>query len=568
MPIGKFLLLTVSIIISITINYSLIKDDYNHIYILYWFTSIVLLLLASLPKDILKQGFKVKKLLNKKAFAKGLLILFILLIPAIIRIINIDSERIHADEFIPAYYSAHYDFDNTNFFGGVPPQKGWVTQFPSPYFVLQALFFKFFGENPLSVKLSTMPYSFIVTVFLYLIVKEIFTKRLALISAMLYAFLSPSLYLETFGLHFISSTAIFISFFFVALLLLKKGNPFLAAILGILTGLCYLFYTSSYIALPVALIFFLALFIKGNRILALRSFLIFILAFFITFGPFATQALSHENYFIERYNQVKLIQGEWSSVDIKTEKSIANQTIKKSLADSVYSLFKDGIGGHGGYEFGRLALFNRLSFYLFLLGLVGALIIIFKRIEIFFVLFVILISFFSGMVLTIQPPAFHRFSIAFPFLVIIMAIPFYWIFSLKNLGNKTKLIASSFLIIIFTLSNLNHFNLAVQNDLSSHREDLDDVKVIRFIQNSFPKRKIYVAAFPTFALEKIFYFFDKSINITSDFHDNLLQNFNPNEKYVYIIIFPDTYEEMFKSKDSKGRIIRGVATKYKSILVN
>lgn len=569
MTLRKISLLTTSILLSVTVNFLLSKGIYQHIFILFWILAIIFLLSALAPQFQLEQFFLKRKLLDKKFLANKMLLLLLFLFPVAFRASYIDSERIHADGFITAYFSANYDFTNTNFFAGVPPQKGWVTQFPSIFFILQAAFFKLFGENPQTARLSTLPYVFIVAIFTYLIVKEIFNRKIALLSILMYNFFAVSLYLETLGLHFISSTAIFSSFFFVALAFLKKRNLFLAALLGVLTGFCYLLYTSSYMAFPLTIFIFVALFLKkGQRQSTINNFLVFLLAFSVTFGPFATGALKHGNYFLERYNQVKLVRSQGSITENSNPGTQQFLVVKKSLKDSLSSLYKDGIGGHGGYEFGRLALFDRFSFYLFVLGLIGALAMMLKRRELAFLVLVIIISFLFGMVLTIQPPAYHRFSVAFPFLIVVMTIPLYWIFSINRLSEKSKYTLALFLVGVYSFANLSHFNRAIRQDLVNQREDLDDVKIIRFIQKNFPNRKIYIAAFPSFALEKVFYFYDKNIKIKSDFHDNLLRQFNRYEKYVYIILFPEEYERLFLEKDKQGRIIRGAANKYSSIFAN
>ena len=88
-------------------------------------------------------------------------------------------------------------------------------------------------------------------------------------------------------------------------------------------------------------------------------------------------------------------------------------------------------------------------------------------------------------------------------------------------------------------------------------KDKPEFKMGYYITNNYPDRKVYVAAYTTHALQKIFYFFE-SKNMKKaevDYHDSLLERFNPSEKYVYAIIFPDSFNKIFEEKDKRGRII-------------
>jgi hypothetical protein len=59
--------------------------------------------------------------------------------------------------------------------------------------------------------------------FLYAIARELLDERAAVLSVVLYAFFGPSVYLETLGLHFVSSTAVFLAFFYFSLRELREG---------------------------------------------------------------------------------------------------------------------------------------------------------------------------------------------------------------------------------------------------------------------------------------------------------------------------------------------------------
>lgn len=555
--------LVFSLILTLVVNLAVLNDVYNHLLVLLWLLSLALIIIPFLPK-LKHRHYR----FNLKA--GYLLVGFLLLLPVLIRIVNIDIERIHDDEFIPAYFSAHYDLKNTNFFAAIPTEKGWVTQFPSPYFVFQKLFFMFFGESPLTVKLSVMPYVLTVSLLLFLIVKKLFNFETAMISLVLYSFFAPALYLETLGLHFISSSAVFLIFFYLAILVRRQNRPFFAVLAGIFAGFCYLFYTSSYIALPFLFLFYGDLLLREReRTQTLRNLALSVLAFLIVISPFVSFAYRFKNpYFLERHNQVNILTGQWSAAKEEGPSILkATSILRKSFLDSLSSFYQDDIGGHGGYEFGRLAFFERFSLFLFILGFAISLAIMKGKPEVLFILLVILVSFVGGMVLTIQPPAFHRFSLAYPFIVIIFSLPFYIFLSVRRKDRPVTYLLVFLVLFIFVVANRQYFLKSIKRDIKNNREDLKDIKVIKYIEQYYPERKVYIAAFPTHGLGRVFYFFERSKKVEVDYHDTLISKINPEEKYLYIILFPDQFNEKFKEADENGRIIDDVVDKY-SLFVN
>ena len=158
----------------------------------------------------------------------------------------------------------------------------------------------------------------------------------------------------------------------------------------------------------------------------------------------------------------------------------------------------------------------------------------------------------TGMVLTIPPPAYHRFSIAFPFLVILMTLPFSLLLRLPGLPASNRNALAAGLLLVFACVNQRQFAEAVFRDRPS-----DDLRLSELINQRFGGRKLYVAAFQSFAFQKIFFFRDKWKNrpVESAYHSTLLQKFNRREKYVYVMIFADEFRKPFERADSSGRFI-------------
>lgn len=539
---------SISLLLSLYVSYKIYSNEYSHSLIFIWLLSILLIMIA----------FGVLNIIKKIHFSKRWIFLMVVLsLPIIVRVSNYNLNRIHGDDLITAYFSAQYDFDKINFFSVIPQERGdWVCQFPTVFFVIQKIFFTFFGENLLTIKLSVTPYIFIVSLMIFLIVKKILNEKTALISIIIYSFFAPSLYLETLGLHFISSTVMFLIFFYFLILSIKAEKIIYPLLTGIFGAFCYLFYTSSYIALPILAFSYFIQFITKRRFTISKYFLISILSFLITISPFITYAYKYDGYFSQRINQVSLLNGEWSGAKDRIKNGEHPLTIiKENLILSFKSLYTDGIGGHGGYSFGNFAFFDRFTLALFIIGTLSGLLLLFKykKTEIALLYSIVIISFFTAIVLTIPPPAYHRFSIVFPFLVIIISFPFFIILSLRRINNLFKYSVILSVVLIYIMINQSYFLSSVMSEEYHEQLALSD-----FINQRFDKRNIYVAAFPAYAFEKIYYFTEnkKAISIQSDYHINLIRRFNPNEKYLYIILFPDNFDDKFLQLDKKGELVK------------
>lgn len=500
-----------------------------------WIASILFIITISLVKKPLHIP---RITLGWRTFA----ILGIILLPAIVRILLYQPNRIHGDDLLTASFSLDYRPLTTPFFAGVPVSTDWVASFPAPYFLFQKIFLRIFGASVLTVKLSIVPYILIVSTMTYLIGAHIFNPFTGAIAVALYAFMAISLYLETLGLHFISSTAIFMIFFYAMLRSIHSTKPFWPTITGILCASCYFFYTSSYIALPILLVGVLT-----QKKLWKKSAWILI-GFLITIAPFATYAIKTDNYFTGRINQISLLSGSWSN-DRETAKTTdgAISAIKKNLTLSLRSFIEDGIGGHGGYLFDRRAFFNRTGLLLFLTGAALSFVLLWRNGSILLILLVPMLSYITGVVLTIPPPAYHRLSLVFPFIAIVSAIPFSLHF--KKYLLSVALGIALYLILVYAYTNISYFTSTVQKEAL-----IPDAAIITHINKTYPERRIHVAAFPGFALDRLFPFFipKTSLSIDTQYHATYLENFEKNEPYLYIITLTPEFKEKFIAADQEG----------------
>jgi hypothetical protein len=488
-----------------------------------------------------------------RSLARRMLVIGAVLLPAAVRVAGYDLGRIHGDDLLTAYFSATYDLLHRNPFAPVPPNPhDWVTQFPSPFFLFQKLFFLAFGESLLTVKLSVLPYVLAVSGFLFAITRELLDERAALLAVFAHAFFGPSLYLETLGLHFVSSSAAFLAFFHFTLAERRRGDALSALLAGASCGACYLFYFSSFLALPIAaLSFFVRSGAARERAVA-RNLLLFSVAFLVVVVPFAV-GLAGSGYFVRRLDQVELLGGEWSPFRAAIRRGVdPMRVVWHNLWLSGSALFRPGIGGHGGYDFGRRELLEPLSAVLAGLGVVRAIALSRRRIEWLFVLAFVAVSFLAGMVMTIPPPAFHRFSGAFPFLALLIALPIHALWRGSRGSAAFRAAAAGIVLAGLATTQILYFAATTASE-----NDATPLRLARFIDQRFPGRALYVAAFPSYAFERIYRFVPGHAgrSVKTEYHATLLRELDPSRPYAVLITIPKAFDEQFAARDRHGRIL-------------
>lgn len=539
-----------SVALSMILSYAVFRGAYHMLFPLFWLVLIVAYLLSFRP-DTRLSGF-----FGPKINIYSLLTLLIcILLPVIVRLLFYQSGRMHGDDAITGYFSAIYDLRHTDFFGPVPENRGaWVSQFPSLYFILQKIFFKITGVNGLTLKLSVLPYVAIVGVMTYATARNYTGRFYSLLAVYFSSFLAISIYLETLGLHFISSTAVFMIFFYTLLRANASGEMFKFALGGVACGLCYLFYSSSYIAFPVGILLILAGLSVRKAWTGAGRLLVFLAGFSVVLLPFAGyMARTGSFYLNQRARQVSFLTGSWSPVREQLNQGIQ---LTKILADqtklSLESLYRSGVGGHGGYDFGHNALFDRFTLILLAVSFFTVLIMAVKKPGLISLLMLPLITFISGVILTISPPAFHRFSLAFPYLAVIMALAVSAIGRLTGRIKTLSTILTGIILIVFGITNLRHLLLPLEKESVN-----ESLYLSNFINAKYPGRRLHVASFPGYSFDSTYYFSEgrSATSVDVDYHGNYLNSFKRNEKYVYVMIYPTEFIPKFISIDPKGRIV-------------
>lgn len=529
--------------VSLAVAARVYRGDDSHALTVAWLAAPVAFLLAT--------WFRGPKRVGRARFA--LLLVAVAALPVIVRVAQMERDRVHMDEYLTGYFSATHDFAQTSFFGYMPESWAWQGQFPKPFFFLQRVFLELFGIGSWQLHLSTQIYVALASVMLFLIVRELLDTKAALVAVVLHSFFAPSAYLETLGFLFVSSAAVLLVFFYFALREYRTGEMFSAAMAGVACGLCYLTYYSSYLALPLLVAAFAIHWLRERSLRVGLNFVIALGGVFVVVAPYVAGFLRFGDYISRRSEEISLLRGAWSPFREALDKGALStlDVLRGNLVLSLRSFVRDGVGGHGGYDYGHLALFDRFSLALLVAGAVAGLVFAIRRPETLLVFLAIGAAFASGMVLTIPPPAYHRFSVAFPFLAIVMTFPFALLLRVPRVSGPIRYGVAAALLLAFAAVNLRRFTEAVMREAPT-----SELYMVEMLQRRYAGRKLYVAAFPSYALDKLMYFRGGWKGpVETDFHDKLLERFSPNEKYVYVIILAPFFRERFEASDPRGRFI-------------
>lgn len=534
----------ISIVFTIYIEYRLLTSTYSHALFFLWIISIVLFLyrFASHLK------FKFNTLFTRKI----VLLCVILFLPIFVRILHFDLNRIHGDDIMTAYFSATEDFRRLNLFSGIPSRwTDWEAQFAPLFFLLQRIFFTLFGANLLTIKLSILPYVMLTSIMLYLIAKDLIDKKTAYITIFIYSFFAFSIYIETIGLWIVSGTAIFVVFFYFSIQFIKFPSADTAAFMGVSCGFCLLFYFSAYIAIPLLLLAIIWKLATIRKKGVLYAAVVAFAGFLIVTLPFITMAFTTTNYFIQRSEQMTLLPFSPTRLNLSSFQNSIGNPLLKNTAVVFSSLYQNGIGGHGGVNFGHLALFDRFSLILLITGFVGFIILVFKKPVLLFILIAILLS-FVPMIFSLPPPAYHRASTAIPLFQIISALPFSILFSVKKIPRMIAVIVSIVILSLYVLANESYIQVAVTGEKYHPL-----FQATEYANKTYPHRSIHCAAYPGFICDKLYFFsrWKTAISYDVDYHDTYLKNFNRNEKYVYLVTFAKVFTQKFKDTDKNGKVI-------------
>jgi hypothetical protein len=398
----------------------------------------------------------------------------------------------HYDEFITAYASLTLGpIDRIDWFAAYPA-SGWVARFPIPFFALQAPLLHLLGPSVEAVRISVWPYLVGTVVYTWLLARASFPERWAAVVAVaLLVFLAANLYLSSLGVHFASSTL----FLLAAVYHWSRKRPEHAVLCGVWLALCYLTYTSSYLAVPLLAPFALAAPRLGLRALGAATAALL---------PFGVYAASHHNYFWERPTQVK--------AELSWHALVANAS----------TLYSPG-GGVTNYHFGHLALFEPLTPGLLLVGALCAVGVALRerRAMPLIPIVAIVLAFVVGVAMTNPPGALHRFGVALPFVALLLA---------GALRAMPRLVVAP-LLIVFVAANWLHAEAMVRAEPVP-----PSVAIADLLMRELPAgAELTIAADPTFHLEReLFFRTGNSFRMTTGWWDDVKDDLHGEPVVMYL----------------------------------
>lgn len=533
----------VSLLASVICQYSVFVHISNREVtiwsLLVWMVSIILLY-SAFP-FVQQKFFSSKDIRSHTNIYPFVFITILLAVIVRVGLMN-DIDSYHIDEYLSAYFSYSLpSWSKLDWFGVYPPLGVWICQFPVLYFAAQKLFFNIFGLTTITMRLSILPYVISIFIFLFLLAKRLYNEKVAFLALVILTLFSPDLYLSRWSLHFISSTAFFLiaAYFFV--LSRQIGKKLHFGLFGFFLGLCYMTYYSSYVALPLFVLFTAFLFsIKRLGLPFLKNLTLAALIFLYTINPLIIYAKTVDNFFTQRTAQVALINGEWSPYQniILTPSSIF-EILKQQTILAIQALYIDHVGGHAGYWFGRLALFDKATFILLITGVLYLLYRITRKKDeaAFLILTIIGVTFITGMIFTIPPPAFHRTSLSFPFLALLLAVVVYKAYErLIKDGKVPAFAVLLFLLSLLLLGNVFHFKKILV-------EDGADDPAFPLIERDLATERVqrlYIAAFDSYSLEKVLFIRSEGkIDAITEPLDVLLKKIPHDMPSHIIVLYPD-----------------------------
>ena len=456
------------------------------------------------------------------------------------------------DEFITGYTTYTLpSLTEIEWFSGYPGPGEWIAGFPILYYALQWPFIELFGLSLETVRISTWPYHLLTAALIYLIGKEFFRCRpWAVFSALVYVLLAPNLYMAGYGMHNISSTFFFLAAFYTAIRMVRDDSRGWVIACGLFSTMAYLTYTSSYLTLPLigAFIGLTALFHRQWQPIVRFGQVLMLVA--IGLSPFLTYALTEHNYFTQRSDQVNAVSAIWESDEVESPAS----ELVAHIWTNIESLYTSGIGGVTDYWFGHQSLFDWFTLVLLLTGLVLATATgIARRSALdLSAVGIVLATFIFGMLLTLPAGGFHRTTLAFPFVALLIGLTIRTLVERPPwLRDRPRLhmAGNAAALLMFIL-----INLSTLQTMTSEDERIsgltDSVPITDFIEETVPPgQDVIVSSFPGYHLER------EVIVRTGDSYDVRIEPFNDAVEHggdTLIILFQPSNDQTHRLEARYG----------------
>jgi hypothetical protein len=218
--------------------------------------------------------------------------------------------------------------------------------------------------------------------------------------------------------------------------------------------------------------------------------------------PFVAFAATKQNYFAQRTGQVgggwwaALASGQYAEGLAGMQTALLDQ-----LSTNARAVYLDGIGGVTDYTFGHRALLDAPTLALMGVGVLASALYAWRRgrVEYLYPTAAVLLGFAVGMVLTIPSGAFHRASVVFPFVGLLLGIGVQGIAQVVE--RRSRAVASGVALVLAL--GLHGANLQSLREMLAHEDAQPSVYVAAFLErNVAPGSHVVIAADPAYHLSR------------------------------------------------------------------
>ncbi len=169
--------------------------------------------------------------------------------------------------------------------------------------LITAFFIKLLGVNPISLRLQSVIFGFLTNLFLFLLIKNLFDKKTALISFFIASFSHVSIAYSRINLPNIQTPFFFVLSLYVLTQAIKQQKSLLFILGGLIVGLSFYSYTGAKIIITIVLLYF----IINKQKLKIKFWLSFLIGLLFITGPIILYIFQPNNNYLERENQVFIL---------------------------------------------------------------------------------------------------------------------------------------------------------------------------------------------------------------------------------------------------------------------
>lgn len=525
--------LIVILVLNIWLVIKLYQGDYGLFSSLIWITSIFFLYKIVSPPDSIKKDFRLP-------ISLILLLLFVFFIKAIFISLYPSSISFHGDEAINSR-NAQINFQtgiNSGVWNLLSSGQGTLNKMPALWYFLQGGLIWVLGPSLLSVKIFTLISDLILCCFIYLIIKKLFNKSLALFATALYISLPIAIHFSMTGYQNLQSTVmLFVSIYFLCLITntsKKQELNYYCLTSGIICGVSLYFYLSSVInpIICILIIFSIFIFEDKNKIYNKAKYFFNSLVYFVT--GFIIPAIPFIYYSVYKYDFANGRSNEYMFSQLKSD--FAGTLIIQTKNFLKGFLPSGEFNGFGQHYIKASILPGTVIFILFIIGLLICLKKINQRIY-FVSLIIFIVTSVTGGLLTKDPPTSQRLIHLFPLII------FFVIFAINLI--KIRWIQSIFVIYLIII-NIKFY---LSTNIPSYQKKLDkDVCEISKIITQKDQKIFFYA--PIHKKDQIYYYSRGRIKLVP-----ISQNFFANIDSGYYFV---DYKNLglFKDRFSEVRVIK------------